>query len=302
MNNTLTDNQMDNNQIIINTTSMLQSPKYQSYPQSDMKSKYYKQINKIKKNKLLKKYNKNQESDYSSLIKKYQNEETEIINFKSTENYISSINSFQNNNNNQNYYNIENNNENNYNNNNQIPKSCLSSIDINYPNRFKLEKRINTIQKEIKELNGKMDFFIQNYTHFPSYHNIKNYCPVNNIFNKRISKSYYKKKIQKKIKNRDIQQKKMDMTLKMFDYKIRNFNLEFNKVDQKALSKAISPSMKSISYSIKKNNKSFYENKIIDKGFEISNLVSQIQKRLDTKVKNEYYKYYINKKDLLNKF
>ncbi len=292
MNNTQTDNQMDNNQIIINTTSMLQSPKYQSYPQSDMKSKYYKQINKIKKNKLLKKYNKNQESDYSSLIKKYQNEETEIINFKSTENYISSINSFQNNNNNQNYYNIENNNENNYNNNNQIPKSCLSSIDINYPNRFKLEKRINTIQKEIKELNGKMDFFIQNYTHFPSYHNIKNYCPVNNIFNKRISKSYYKKKIQKKIKNRDIQQKKMDMTLKMFDYKIRNFNLEFNKVDQKALSNAISPSMKCITVSIKNNQKIFLENKIIDKGIEINNLVNKIQKKLNLEVKNEYNKFY----------
>ena len=292
LNNTQTDNQMDNNQIIINTTSTLQSPKYQSYPQSDIKSQYYKQINKIKKNKLLKKYNKNQESDYSSLIKKYQNEETEIINFKSTENYISSINSFQNNNNNQNYYNIENNNENNDNNNNQIPKSCLSSIDINYPNRFKLEKRINTIQKEIKELNGKMDFFIQNYTHFPSYHNIKNYCPVNNIFNKRISKSYYKKKIQKKIKNRDIQQKKMDMTLKMFDYKIRNFTLEFNKVDQKALSNAISPSMKCITVSIKNNQKIFLENKIIDKGIEINNLVNKIQKKLNLEIKNEYNKFY----------
>ena len=47
LNNTQTDNQMDNNQIIINTTSTLQSPKYQSYPQSDIKSQYYKQIKKI---------------------------------------------------------------------------------------------------------------------------------------------------------------------------------------------------------------------------------------------------------------
>jgi hypothetical protein len=111
---------------------------------------------------------------------------------------------------------------------------------------------------------------------------------VNNIFNKRISKSYYKKKI----KNRDIQQKKMDMTLKMFDYKIRNFTLEFNKVDQKALSNAISPSMKCITVSIKNNQKIFLENKIIDKGIEINNLVNKIQKKLNLEIKNEYNKFY----------
>ena len=269
------DNQSTNNQIIISTTSSIQNP---SFPQSDLKTNYYKQIYNIdnKKNQ--------QEEDYSSLIRKYQNEETEYINCKSTENYLSSINSYQNLNNIQSIdYNREfNQNINNY---------PVSNYEINSSKI--IENRINIIEKEIKELNGKMDYFIHQ-------NSINKNKPVN-IYHKRQSKSFYKK-ARRKIKNKDIKQKKMDMTLKMIDNKIKNFNLEFNKVDQKALSKAISPSMKSISYSIKKNNKSFYDNKIIDKGFEISNLVSQIQKRLDKKVKNEYYKYYINKKDLLNKF
>ena len=84
----------------------------------------------------------------------------------------------------------------------------------------------------------------------------------------------------------------MDMTLKMFDYKIRNFTLEFNKVDQKALSNAISPSMKCITVSIKNNQKIFLENKIIDKGIEINNLVNKIQKKLNLEIKNEYNKFY----------
>jgi hypothetical protein len=94
----------------------------------------------------------------------------------------------------------------------------------------------------------------------------------------------------------------MDMTLKMFDNKINNFILDFNKIDQRALSNAISPSMKCITSSIKNNQKIFIENKIIDKGYEINSLVNKIQKRLNSQAKNEYYKYYIKKKDLLNKF
>ena len=286
LSNTLQDNQATNNQIIISTTSSIQNYN-PSYPQSDKKSNYYSLINKKNSNR------KNNENDYSSLIKKYQNEETEYINFKSTDNYISSINSFQNNN--QPDYNLE------YKQDNNQPSKQYVLAYNNTTKKIKLENRINTIEREIKELNGKMDYFIQNYSVFTSYQNsIKN--NLSNINRKKLCKSFNKKNFKKKIKNNEIKKKKMDMTLKMFDNKINNFILDFNKIDQRALSNAISPSMKCITSSIKNNQKIFIENKIIDKGYEINSLVNKIQKRLNSQAKNEYYKYYIKKKDLLNKF
>ena len=286
LSNTLQDNQATNNQIIISTTSSIQNYN-PSYPQSDKKSNYYSLINKKNSNR------KNNENDYSSLIKKYQNEETEYINFKSTDNYISSINSFQNNN--QPDYNLE------YKQDNNQPSKQYVLAYNNTTKKIKLENRINTIEREIKELNGKMDYFIQNYSVFTSYQNsIKN--NPSNINRKKLCKSFNKKNFKKKIKNNEIKKKKMDMTLKMFDNKINNFILDFNKIDQRALSNAISPSMKCITSSIKNNQKIFFENKIIDKGYEINSLVNKIQKRLNSQAKNEYYKYYIKKKDLLNKF
>ncbi len=290
--NTLLDNQtITNNQIIISTTSSIQNNN-PSFPQSDIKSNYYSLVNKSEKAKKVSN-RKNPENDYSSLIQKYQNEETEYINFKSTDNYISSINSFQNNN--QPDFNLE------YKQENIKPlKQCVLAYN-NSRKKIKLENRINTIEKEIKELNGKMDYFIQNYSVFTSYQkSIKN-NPIY-INRKKYCKSFNKKNYKSKIKNNEIKKKKMDMTLKMFDNKINNFILDFNKIDQRALSNAISPSMKCITSSIKNNQKVFLENKIIDKGYEINNLVNKIQKRLNSQAKNEYYKYYITKKDLLNKF
>ena len=286
LSNTLQDNQATNNQIIISTTSSIQNYN-PSYPQSDKKSNYYSLINKKNSNR------KNNENDYSSLIKKYQNEETEYINFKSTDNYISSINSFQNNN--QPDYNLE------YKQDNNQPSKQYVLAYNNTTKKIKLENRINTIEREIKELNGKMDYFIQNYSVFTSYQkSIKN-NPIY-INRKKYCKSFNKKNYKSKIKNNEIKKKKMDMTLKMFDNKINNFILDFNKIDQRALSNAISPSMKCITSSIKNNQKIFIENKIIDKGYEINSLVNKIQKRLNSQAKNEYNKYYITKKDLLNKF
>ena len=179
-------------------------------------------------------------------------------------------------------------------------KQCVFAYN-NSTKKIKLENRINTIEKEIKELNGKMDYFIQNYSVFTSYQNSIKNNPIY-IYRKKYCKSFNKKNYKSKIKNNEIKKKKMDMTLKMFDNKINNFILDFNKIDQRALSNAISPSMKCITSSIKNNQKIFFENKIIDKGYEINSLVNKIQKRLNSQAKNEYNKYYITKKDLLNKF
>ena len=192
LSNTLQDNQATNNQIIISTTSSIQNYN-PSYPQSDKKSNYYSLINKKNSNR------KNNENDYSSLIKKYQNEETEYINFKSTDNYISSINSFQNNN--QPDYNLE------YKQDNNQPSKQYVLAYNNTTKKIKLENRINTIEREIKELNGKMDYFIQNYSVFTSYQNsIKN--NPSNINRKKLCKSFNKKNFKKKIKNNEIKKKK----------------------------------------------------------------------------------------------